>query len=232
MDKSFIQAFLKTSSGLNDLGKKLTWEIPASADKHKGDLGLLPEDINIGAWQVPTSTAQLLRFLILITKSKTILELGTSIGFSTIWLALGAKENGGHVYGTEIFPEKAKLAKKHFEEAGVSDQVTLLEEDILDVLKNWKNEQKIDFVFMDADKQRYDQYLEKLLPIMNDNALIAVDNVGNYPEHMQPFLEKCTSMEGITVHFLNIDFGVLLILKNPNANIFNKDNFIYNAQRI
>lgn len=220
LNKDFLENFLSVSRKVDELGKTISWDIPETADKNKGDLGLLPEDISIGAWQIPLTSAQLLRFMVLTTKSKTILELGTSIGFSTLWLALGAKENGGHVYGTEIFSEKANLAEKHFEEAGISDVVTVFRKDILDVLDEWSKESKIDFAFMDADKQRYDQYLEKLLPLLNDNGLIMVDNVGNYPEHMQPFLEKCKSRTDIVVHFLNIDFGLLMILKNGSTNLY------------
>lgn len=220
LNPKFIENFLSVSNKVDELGKTISWDIPETADKNKGDLGLLPEDVSIGAWQIPLTSAQLLRFMVLTTKSKTILELGTSIGFSTLWLALGAKENEGRVYGTEIFPEKADLAEKHIEEANLGDTVTVFRKDILEVLGEWDTENKIDFAFMDADKQRYDQYLDKLLPLLNDNGLIMVDNVGNYPEHMQPFLENCKSRTDIVVHFLNIDFGLLMILKNGSTNLY------------
>src|SRR5262245_25038890 len=115
----FIQKFLVTSEKVQELGKTASWPIQEGADKNKGHLGLLPEDESIGAWQIPPTTAQLLRFLVLSKNAKTILELGTSIGYSTMWLALGVKETGGHVYGTEIFEPKAVLAENHLKEAGV-----------------------------------------------------------------------------------------------------------------
>ena len=219
MHNDFIKKFLSVAEKVNKLGKTATWEIPAGADKMKGDLGLLPEDENIGAWQIPPTTAQLLRFLVLTKDAKTIVELGTSIGYSTMWLALGAKETGGHVYGTEIFEPKAQLALKHLNEAGVSDLCTIFQKDIIEVLDTW-NKGKIDFVFMDADKQRYDQYLGKLMPLLAENGLIVVDNVGNYAEHMKPFLDKCKSDKGLVAHFLNIDFGLLLITKNNGTNLY------------
>ena len=219
MDKDFLTNFLKVSDEVVRQSKTTSWPIPEGVDKTKGELGLLPEDSVIEAWQVPTSSAMLLRFFVLAQKAKTILELGTSIGFSTIWLALGAKETEGHVYTTEILPEKADIAKQNFEKSQVSKYITLLEQDILKVLQNWNREQKIDFVFMDADKQRYGQYLDEMYPLLSENALIVVDNVGNYRQHMTDFLSKCTELENSVVHFLDIDNGLLLILKNGGANL-------------
>lgn len=229
-NNDFIKNFLSVSDKVHELGKTITWDIPETADKNRGDFGLLPEDVSIGAWQIPPSSAQMLRFMVLATKAKTILELGTSIGFSTMWLALGAKENGGHVYGTEIFEEKADLAEQNLKEAGVNDLVTILRKDILEVLKEWETEKKIDFVFMDADKQRYDQYLEKLIPLLSDNGVIMVDNVGNYPQHMQPFLDMCKARTEVVVHFLNIDFGLLMIVKSDATNLFGDIGIQYNAR--
>ena len=104
------------------------------------------------------------------------------------------------------------------ERAGVIEYITLFEQDILEVLQNWKQE-KIDFVFMDADKQRYGQYLDEMYPLLSDNALIVVDNVGNYRRYMKDFLDRCAKLENSAVHFLDIDNGLLLILKNGGTNL-------------
>lgn len=218
MDKELLSNFLKVSKEVVKQSKTISWPIPEGVDQTKGEFGLLPEDSIIEAWQIPTSSAMLLRFFVLVQKAKTILELGTSIGFSTIWLALGAKEVSGHVYTTEIFSEKAEIAKQNFQRAGVIEYITLFEQDILEVLQNWKQE-KIDFVFMDADKQRYGQYLDEMYPLLSDNALIVVDNVGNYRRYMKDFLDRCAKLENSAVHFLDIDNGLLLILKNGGTNL-------------
>lgn len=231
MDKEFLTNFLKVSKEIVEQSKTTSWPIPKGVDKTKGELGLLPEDSIIEAWQIPTSSAMLLRFFVLTQKAKTVLELGTSIGFSTIWLALGAKEIDGHVYTTEIFPEKAEIAKQNFEKSGVSKYITLFEQDILKVLQNWNQKQKIDLVFMDADKQRYGQYLDEIYPLLSDDALIVVDNVGNYRQYMTDFLNKCAKLENSTVHFLNIDNGLLLILKNGGTNLAPLTD-IYNPNKI
>jgi predicted O-methyltransferase YrrM len=85
---------------------------------------------------------------------------------------------------------------------------------------------------MDADKQRYDQYLDKLIPLLRDNGVIIVDNVGNYPQHMKPFLEQCTSRKDIIAQFLNMDFGLLFIVKNSSTNLLTKEKLAQYAQRV
>src|SRR3989344_2758027 len=97
---------------------------------------------------VSRSTGQFLRMLILATKARQVLELGCSLGYSAIWMALAVKENGGHVYTTEIDKQRAHLAKEHFAETKLSNAITLFAEDIFEVLANW-NHGEIDFVFID-----------------------------------------------------------------------------------
>ena len=214
-----LQNFMRVSADVVRQSKELSWTIPSTADTVKGDLGLLPNDTLIEAWQIPTSSAMLLRFLVLLTGARTIVELGASIGFSTIWLALGAKETGGHVTTTEIFAEKAAIARNNIERAGLTEQVSLREEDILEVLSTWPHDEPIDLVFMDADKQRYAKYLEMLLPLLSTRGLVVVDNAGNYRKYMTDFIEECKRLENCTVHYLDIDNGLLLIAKNAGTNI-------------
>ncbi len=219
MDKKIIENFVKNSKEIYESGEKLVWPIPEGASKDKGDYGLLPEDEDIRSWQIPPSSAMLLRFLILATKSKVVLELGASVGYSTVWLGLAAKENNGHVYTTEILKDKAKIAKKNFKKADVEKVITLYEKPIFEVLKNWPKERKIDFVFMDADKQNYGEYLKLMYPLLNDGAMIVVDNVGDYPEHMEEFLKQTTTIEDAATYMLEIDHGMFLFVKGGGANL-------------
>jgi predicted O-methyltransferase YrrM len=218
MNTNDLRNFMQVSADVVQQSKELSWTIPDTADKAKGDLGLLPSDTIIEAWQIPTSSAMLLRFLVLLTGAQTILELGASIGFSTLWLALGAKETGGHVTTTEIFAEKAAIARTNIERAGLSDQVTLYEQDILDVLRAWPQDRPIDLVFMDADKQRYAKYLEALLPLLSTHGLVVVDNAGNYRKYMVAFIEEGRRLDNCVVQYLGIDNGLLLIATNVGTN--------------
>ncbi|MCG2700077.1 class I SAM-dependent methyltransferase [Candidatus Parcubacteria bacterium] len=219
MDKKFIKNFIKKSKEIYQSGENFSWAIPMQADKYKGDFGLLPEDEEIRSWQIPPASAMLLRFLVLSQKAKNILELGASVGYSTIWLALAAKETGGHVHTTEIFKDKARIAKENFQKAGISNFVTLHEEKIFDVLNKWPKEKKIDFVFMDADKQNYGKYLKIMYPLLSDGAMIVVDNVGDYPEHMEKFLDMCRNIENAATYMLEFDHGLFMFVKGVGKNL-------------
>lgn len=217
MDKKFIDNFLKEARRIDQDGKKLSWDIPQKADKKKGDFGLLAEDKNIEAWSISETSAEFLRFLVTSKKCKTVLELGASIGYSTIFLALGAKEIGGHVYTTEIFKPKVEIAKENFKKTKLNKYVTVLEEKILKILKNWKYG-KIDLVFMDADKQNYKKYLKLLLPLLSSTGVIVADNAGDYPKYMKDFLKECPKL-GYQVYFLNVDNGLMIINKASKVNL-------------
>ncbi len=161
---------------------------------------------------VSRSTGQFLHILLLAIKAKQVLELGCSLGYSAIWMALAVKENNGHVYTTEIDNQRANLAKKHFDETKLNNTITLYEKDIFEVLSDW-NHEKIDFVFIDAKKEDYSKYYELVLPLLKNGGLIIADDVGKFKEQVKPFLEKVSKDNNIVSQFLDLDDGLMLIYK-------------------
>lgn len=200
------------------------WRYILSDDEDKEhSFGRVPEDgKEVAFWSVPRSTGKILEFMTKFTKSKTILELGCSVGYSTLFLAKAIKENNGHIFTTEILGKKIELAKKNFSESGLSDFITLLEENIVNVLKNWNKNKKLDLVFMDADKENYSLYLDYLIPLLNEKGLIIVDNAGKVrmadgrlidSEHIRKFRYKVENDKNLNSVFLDVDNGLLLISK-------------------
>ena len=211
MNQSFLDNFERVSKDVEKLGKTINW-VPTknytdvvTKNKTKGV---------IYAWQVSRSTAEFLRFLVVSTSSKTILELGTSIGYSGMWFGLGAKETKGHVYSIEVFKPKIKLAKEHIVSAGLEKQITIFEEDIFSALKKFKK--KIDFVFIDAKKEDYHKYYEQVFPKLRLGGIIVADNITNYKKYMTKFLDTVKNDNRIISYPLQIDNGLLLIKKIRN----------------
>jgi len=145
-----------------------TWSYTPKDNSHT--YGRKEKGEKIGFWSVPSMSAKVLAYLVLYTKAKNIIEIGTSAGFSTIHLASAVKQTGGKVYTIECLSEKVMIAKKNFEKAQASDKINLIAEDASKVLANWK-EGQIDLVFLDADKENYGKYLELLIPLLSRGRL-------------------------------------------------------------
>jgi predicted O-methyltransferase YrrM len=123
---------------------------------------------------VTRELGELLSFLVINKNSKNILELGTSNGYSTIWLALAAKKTGGKVTTIENQEWKVDLAMQNIKKAGLSDITTVLTGDALEVSKKID---KIDCLFMDIWPGDYLPCIQNILPMMTSGSLIVVDNL-------------------------------------------------------
>jgi caffeoyl-CoA O-methyltransferase len=128
-----------------------------------------------GMMNVPAEGGRFLRLLAEAIGAKTIVEVGTSNGYSGIWQCLALKATGGKLTTFEIDAQRAALARENFKKAGVADIVTLVEGDAHE--KITQVEGPVDMAFVDADKEGYVDYLNKLLPKMRPGGLILAHNI-------------------------------------------------------
>lgn len=118
---------------------------------------------------------RLLYLLVKASRSRKILEIGTAIGYSTIWLARGASENQGHVETIEIDPRRCREAKMNIERASLVRYVKILPGDAREVLHSLNGE--YDFVFLDAgDKTEYPRFLDLCLKLLRRGGIMVTDN--------------------------------------------------------
>ncbi len=132
---------------------------------------------------VGEEVARVLRDLAIAREAKRIVELGTSYGYSTLFLADAARETGGRLITLDISEKKQAYARTELAEAGLDGYVDWLAGDALETLDTLDG--GIDFVLIDLWKDLYVPCLEKLHPKLADNALIAADNI-LYPESTRP----------------------------------------------
>ena len=132
---------------------------------------------------VPESDGRRLRLLAEAAGAKTVVEVGTSTGYSTLWLCLGVLPAGGQITTFEIDPGRARQARNHFHQAGVEGQVTVVVGDAHQNLARITG--PVDLVFLDADKEGYIDYLNQLLPRVRPGGLILAHNVDMAPEYLQ-----------------------------------------------
>ena len=116
-----------------------------------------------------------LKVLLAIKKPKRILEVGTAVGFSAILMSEYLPE-GGHITTIENYDKRIVEAKANIEMAGLSSKITLLEGDAMEVMKDLESE-KYDFVFMDAAKAQYINFLPEVMRLMKPGAILIADNV-------------------------------------------------------
>ena len=139
-------------------------------------------------WSVPRKDGEFLHLLVKATRAIHALELGTSHGFSALWMGLGLEETGGRLTTIEIDKERHDLARRHVSEAGLSQRVTLIKGDAHAELPRLDG--PFDFVFMDADKEGQMDYFSKLYPKkLVPGAILAVHNAIRQAHSMQDYLK-------------------------------------------
>jgi len=123
---------------------------------------------------VGPAVARVLQQLALMIDAKTVFELGSAIGYSTIWWARAIGEMGRVIY-TDGDPKNAERARGYFGRAGVSNRITLHTGDALEVLSEQK--QQFDIIFNDVDKEDYPRVLRLVAPRLRKGGLFITDNV-------------------------------------------------------
>ena len=166
-----------------------------------------------GNWHlnVTTREGRVLRQLTEAVGAKRVVEVGTSSGYSTIWLALGVRAVGGKVFTHEIDPEKIKMARENFKKAGVEDLITIIEGDAHETVK--QHTEPIDVVFLDAEKKGYVDYLRKLLPLVRPGGLILGHDM-HRPMPDPRYIEAVTRNPDLDTSFIMMEsFGISMTVK-------------------
>lgn len=129
-------------------------------------------------YEISSTQGQLLYLLAKTKNANRILEVGTFCGYNTIWLEQALPEDG-KLISIEYEKAYAKTAQANIENAGLSDKVTILQGNAVDVLKTLihNNESPFDMIFIDADKPSYPEYLKLSLQLSKSGTIIYGDNV-------------------------------------------------------
>lgn len=132
---------------------------------------------------VGEEVARFLHSLVIARKARYIVELGTSYGYSTLFLADAARVTGGKLFTLELAAEKQDYARAQLEKAGLAQHVEWLQGDALDLLAGLEG--PIDFVLLDLWKELYVPCLDLFFPKLAKGAVIAADNM-LFPEMVRP----------------------------------------------
>ena len=160
--------------------------------------------------QVPPLTGKFLALMAANAPDGNYLEIGTSAGYSTLWIALACELSGRSITTFEFLPEKVKLARETFRLAQVDKTVTLIEGDAKKFMDRY---QDIAFSFLDAEKEVYGELYELIVPRLVQGGLLLADNAINHQESLKPMLDRALTDERVDALIVPIGKGVLVCRK-------------------
>jgi len=169
----------KIQKVLNSLEEKIKYQKVHECD--------IPQDDTLLA--IGHESGLFLNTLLKSQDVKKILEIGTSFGYSTLWFA-DVIGDTGKIITIEANEKKIVHATENFTKAGVSDRIKIIKGQALDVLSdNQYNEEKFDFVFIDADKENIIKYFNWGFSHLRPKGMVVIDNM-LYPEKFKPYMSK------------------------------------------
>ena len=157
-------------------------------------------------------SARLLHLLVLATAATRVLELGTSNGYSTIWLADAAAANGGEVVSVDLDPGRLEEARANVAEAGLEGAVELRLEDATAALDG-SADAAWDLIFLDAERPAYPGYWANLVRVLRPGGLLAVDNVISHADEVADLRTLVTADRRVSEALVPTGAGVLLVTR-------------------
>jgi predicted O-methyltransferase YrrM len=137
------------------------------------------------------ASAQLLSILVRASGVTRAVEVGTSNAYSTIWLAWSLAPAGGRIVSIDRNPDKHVLAVKNLRRADLCDRVELRTGDAAEIVRELAG--PFDLVFLDADRRKFPEILQILLPKLARKVLVIADNVLSHPEEIAEYLKMISS---------------------------------------
>jgi len=160
--------------------------------------------------QIPSETGKFISLLAASTPKGKFIEIGTSAGYSTMWIVLACKLRRTKITTFEILKEKINLAKETFKDTELKDYIELIEGDARNYLKDYKN---IAFCFLDAEKEVYDECYDLVIPNMVKGGILIADNAINHYETLKPMLDKALADQRVDALIVPIGKGELVCRK-------------------
>ncbi len=170
-------------------------------------------------WNIDRNTANFLNMLIKIHNSKNALEIGTSNGYSGIWLADALKHTGGKLTTIEFWDKRQSVAKENFRLCNVEDIIETKLGSALLILDEMSGEieqglrEPFDFIFIDANKLEYIEYFHKIDPLLKSGGIIAADNTISHAKKVEPYLKALVEHPSYQNQMLNFEAGLFVSLK-------------------
>jgi predicted O-methyltransferase YrrM len=160
--------------------------------------------------QITPETGKFLALLAASAPNGKFVEIGTSAGYSTLWLAVACEPLGRSITTFELLPEKARQARETFRAARVEGTVELVEGDARSYLSQCDD---VGFCFLDAEKEIYGECYEAVVPRLVKGGLLVADNAINHQEILRPMLTRALGDERVDALIVPVGKGELVCRK-------------------
>ena len=165
---------------------------------------------------ITRDTGEFLAVLVKAMRATRVLEIGTSNGYSTLWLAQAAQSIGGAVTTVEMAALKIGMARETFARSGLSPVITVVHDDAGHLLKQTAND-SYDLVFLDSERPEYPGWWPDLRRVLRRGGLLVVDNATSHPEQMAPFVALVTADPTFTTSLVPVGNGEFLAVRGAST---------------
>lgn len=162
---------------------------------------------------ITPDTGEFLAVLVRFGTARRVLEIGTSNGYSTLWMAEAAAAIDGHVTTLEYAEDKAAMARDTFARSGLADRITLVHDDAGPWLAQ-ADEDSIDLLFLDSDRGQYAAWWPQLRRVLRPGGLLVVDNATSHAGEMEPLRTLLESDANFSTSLVPVGNGELLAVRN------------------
>jgi predicted O-methyltransferase YrrM len=161
---------------------------------------------------ITRDTGELLTVLVKATTARRVLEIGTSNGYSTLWLASAARSIGGLVTTVELSELKVGLASANFARSGLSASISLVHADAGELLQR-SPDGSFDLIFLDSERAEYPGWWQDLKRVLRAGGLLVVDNAISHPEQLAPFIALVKADPAFTTSLVPVGNGEFLAVR-------------------
>jgi predicted O-methyltransferase YrrM len=165
---------------------------------------------------ITRDTGEFLAVLVRATVARRVLEIGTSNGYSTLWLAGAAGAVGGTVTTVELSRFKLDLAAKNFARSGLAPCIVQLQDDAGHVLSR-QEDAAFDLIFLDSERPEYPGWWPDIKRVLRPGGLLVVDNATSHPEQMAPFVALVKADAEFVTCLVPVGNGEFLATRNAAA---------------
>lgn len=162
---------------------------------------------------ITPDTGEFLAVLVRFGAARRVLEIGTSNGYSTLWLAEAAAAIDGHVTTLEFAGDKVAMARANFARSGLAEHITLVHGDAGPWLAQ-AGEDSIDLLFLDSDRGQYAGWWPQLRRVLRPGGLLVVDNATSHAEEMEPLRALLEADADFSISLVPVGNGELLAVRN------------------